>query len=79
MYYTPIRSVRWSWLPAACLVLAASSTARADDRPAKDAPAGQPSGERKEKGLEIGLSAASLGAFDSNVFDKGKDPVMAAG
>ena len=79
MYYTPNRSVRWSWLPAACLVLAASSTARADDRPAKDAPAGQPSGERKEKGFEIGLSAASLGAFDSNVFDKGKDPVMAAG
>ena len=79
MYSTPIRSVRWSWLPAACLVLAASSTARADDRPAKDAPAGQPSGERKEKGFEIGLSAASLGAFDSNVFDKGKDPVMAAG
>jgi hypothetical protein len=80
MHSTLIRSIRGSWLPAACLVLVASSTAHADEHPAaKDAPAGQPSGEAKGKGFEIGLSAASLGAFDSNVFDKGKDPVMAAG
>src|SRR5262245_7084357 len=59
--------------------LAFSNTALAADAPPqKDAP--QKTGEAsKDKKWELGVTAASLGAFDSNIFDKGKDPVKAAG
>src|SRR6476659_8537768 len=59
----------------------AATTAHAADGalPVKDAPSESPKGTSKEKPFEVGITAASLGAFDSNIFDKGKDPTSAAG
>lgn len=63
-------------------VLGVAPASRADVAlapPIKDAPSGAPAKEGAARPYEVGLTAASLGAFDTNVFDKGTDPTMAAG
>ena len=46
---------------------------------AKDSPAARAGAKPPEKAFDLAVTAASLGAVDSNIFDKGASPVMAAG
>jgi hypothetical protein len=86
MYYTTNRKLALRTLLALVVLPAIAlagvpAVARAEGvaMPVKDAPAGAPAKEEGARPYEVGITAASMGAFDSNVFDKGTAPTMAAG
>ena len=66
-------------MSACLLALPSAAYAQPTTPPAKDAPASPLAPAPQEKAWDLALSAASLGAFDSNIFDKGTNPTTAAG
>lgn len=74
-----LRPVLFTVTTLAVLVPAVAHAQTKDAPPAKDAPAAQAGAKPQDKAFELAVTAASMGAVDSNIFDKGANPTAAAG